>query len=115
MIGSLSKSGGALVACLAKDPSLWIAGTPPLRDIVQDGGFTAQTGMDVWRLLGLALLVLRPVLLNVPSMCTVHGENERMASLSVLRRRLSCLLCSRRDPSAIESFVTASKYFVMSP
>ncbi|CAN0527666.1 unnamed protein product, partial [Ectocarpus sp. 12 AP-2014] len=69
LLGGLSIAKGVpLLSCLAKDPSLLVAGTPPLRDFVSDCGFSALSGMDVWRLSSVALLVFRPVLRNVASM-----------------------------------------------
>ncbi|CBN75973.1 hypothetical protein Esi_0258_0024 [Ectocarpus siliculosus] len=76
LLGGLSKAKGVpLLSCLAKDPSLRVAGTPPLRDFVSDGGFSALSGMDVWTLSSVALLVFRPVLRSVASMVRLPDRN----------------------------------------
>ncbi|CAN0463286.1 unnamed protein product, partial [Ectocarpus sp. 12 AP-2014] len=85
LLGGLSKAKGVpLLSCLVKDPSLRVAGTPPLRDFVSDGGFSALSGMDVSRLSSVALLAFRPVLRNVASMkclTTAPFRNDIRAEL----------------------------------
>lgn len=68
VLDGLNPEGQAVVSALAKDPALRIEGSEPLKDILREGGWTSQTGMDVWRLAGVALVLLRPVLASVPSM-----------------------------------------------
>ncbi|CAN0259323.1 unnamed protein product, partial [Ectocarpus sp. 4 AP-2014] len=58
--------------------------TPPLRDFESDGGFSALSGMDTWRLSNVALLVFRPVLGSVASMkrlTTAPFRNDIRAEL----------------------------------
>ncbi|CAN0344693.1 unnamed protein product, partial [Scytosiphon promiscuus] len=66
--GLSPKNGEPEIACILKDPYLRLPGAPPFRDIVAAGGFTSQAGMDVWRLMSVLTLVVRPVLASVPSM-----------------------------------------------
>lgn len=80
-IGGLNKNGGIIVAQNVKDPRMRIAGTPPLRDIMNEGGFASQSGMDVWRLFSVVLLVFRPVLLSVKSMVSAEAEHVVCAAV----------------------------------
>ena len=69
VFGGLSdKHGKPLVASLSKDPLLRLPGTPPLRDFLGESGFASQSGQDIWGLMGVVLVLLRPVLSNVSSM-----------------------------------------------
>ena len=51
----LSRYGKSVVASRARDPALRIPGTRPIKDIVCEGGWASQTGMDLWRLAGVLL------------------------------------------------------------
>lgn len=72
-VGGLSKQGKPLIASRARDPTLRIPGTEPIKDIVREGGCASQTGMDVWRLGGVSLLLFRPIICDVESMVSENG------------------------------------------
>ncbi|CAM9814236.1 unnamed protein product, partial [Ectocarpus fasciculatus] len=113
LLGGLSKTKGVpLLSCLAKDPSLRVAGTPPLRDFVSDGGFSALSGMDVWRLSSVALLVFRPVLRSVASMRRlttapfrgdIKAELEVTTDTEVLENLRALLLASSEATHLLRS------------
>lgn len=73
-MGGLSKHGKPLIASRARDPTLRIPGSEPIKDIVREGGWASQTGMDVWRLGGVSLLLFRPILCDVESMVSGNGQ-----------------------------------------
>lgn len=68
LVDGLNPAGRKLVSARLKDPSLRIAGSEPLRDIVSDGGWAAQSGMDLWGLAGVALLLFRTIFVDAASM-----------------------------------------------
>lgn len=78
LLGGLSeKYGKPLVAARAKDPLLRMPGTPPRRDFLGESSFASQMGQDIWGLMGVALVLLRPVLSSVASMVREAWANIR--------------------------------------
>lgn len=75
--GLSPKHGQRVIACILGDVHLRPPGAPPFRDIVRGtGGFASQSGMDVWRLMSVLGLVMRPALTTVASMvrCDSHTQ-----------------------------------------
>ena len=58
----LGSKGVPLIASRILDRTLRLPGSEPFRDILSEGGWSSQRGMDVWRLAGVALLLFRPLL-----------------------------------------------------
>ncbi|CAM9594819.1 unnamed protein product, partial [Laminaria digitata] len=89
-LGGLSKAGRSAVASVVRDLALRLPGSEPFRDLLTDGGWASQRGMDIWRLAGVALLLLRPLL-------AFSAAFERFMKLGFVKGIKARLKTSRTD------------------
>lgn len=58
----LNQQGVTLIASRLLDSTLRLPGSEPFRDVLSEGGFASQRGMDIWRMAGVVLLLFRAIL-----------------------------------------------------
>ena len=65
---NLTEHGIKLVSAVMADGRMYANGQKKLRDITASGGFSSMTGMDIWQLMSIVLLVFRSALRNNDTM-----------------------------------------------